>query len=195
MSIASFEAEVTKVLDSGKYGGHIVTFTSLLREYQFQPAAFKAPLVARMLMACLPQLGDSECGTCLCQVPERMHDAPEIKAVMDLDEALERGDFARFWALYPEAKAAVQPALPGFEEAVRSAMVAALSRTFASIDAAKLASMLGATNAADAAKAAGNVGKLEGSQFVFAANDFNRPKPPPEPRDLTSANIAQVVRA
>ena len=195
MALAALEADVTKKLDSGAYGGSIVLFAALLREYQFQPAEMKKPLVARMLLACLPQLGASECSTCMCQIPERLHDDAEIKVVVDLDDALERGDFASFWAQWPAAKAAVQPPLPGFEDAMRAAMAKSLSMTFASAEATTLAGMLGVANAAEAAKVLGNLGKLEGSLFVFAANDFNRPKPPPEPRDLTSANIAQVVRA
>jgi translation initiation factor 3 subunit K len=192
-SVQELEMDVSRRLDSGKYAGNLSSFCNLLRYYQQQPASFNNALAARVLLATLPQLGDAEFTACLCLIPERLHDTAEIKPLVDLDDHLERGNFAAFWQAYAALKGTM-PQPPKFDEAMRAGMARFLSLTFASIDGATAARMLNVASPAEAAKLVPGA-TIDGAFLVFGANEFNRPKPPPEPRDLTSANIATLVRA
>lgn len=193
--IAKCEADVQAILASGKYGGHIRTFTSLLREYQFQPAALNTQLCARMMLHCLGAFDTNDCAMCMCLINEKVHDSAEVKAVAQLEDLLERGNYIAFWPAYAEVAPKLGGALPRFEDAVRSTMLRKLSHAFVSTDAAKAVAMLGVANKEALLKVEGVNATLDGAWLVFPANEFNRPTPPPPPRDLTSANVADLVRA
>jgi hypothetical protein len=186
-------AQVAKALTGGEPPADLSIFTEYLRWTAANPANYDSALVSRILLATLLRIGESDTVACLCLIPEKMHDAPEIASVLALEDKLVRGDYAGFWKLFENFRATAG-ASPAFDVAMRRAMSASLANTFASVDVGAVAAMLNIT-VGDVAKTIEPLGSVNGSLVVFAANEFNRPKPPPPPRDLSSANIAAVVRA
>ncbi len=189
--------QAEKLLAAGQYD--LPLFVELFRGFQFaDPKQFSLPLAARALLSAIARFDkkSNDFSVLLFMMHEAHHGTPEIKALCEMDDAVERARFASFWELYAKHRELFGDELPNFVTTVRAAMVTAISRAFQTVEAAALVPMLDVADA-DAVHALltkAKVGEVQGETAVLAHNVVNAPPPTVEVRQLTSKNVAELVR-
>jgi translation initiation factor 3 subunit K len=121
----------------------------LLRLYAMFPARSDVEMLVLLLAKALTALPEPDfLQAVYLLAPQHAADA-RVQALVELDSALQRADFARFWALAAQAPLReVLARVPDFDATLRSFIALALSRTYQTIALADLAAAL---NLADAA--------------------------------------------
>ena len=193
----SGEALVKKAMSAVEAGNaDAPAFLAMLKHMQAHPAEYKTAHVANVLFATLPAFSGSEFTACLCLLPEKAFERDEIKAVLALEDMLCRGEFADFWAQVEEAKAASKVTVgAAWSKTMQANIAAALRDAFQSVDEAFVKA---ACNVKDAAALKDLIGadqfKAAGGKVQFTQNAFNTPPPPVQPKQLTSAMVARMVK-
>lgn len=114
----------------------------LLRLYQMHPSRADEGVIALLLAHALAALPEPDFLQCLYLVAPAHH-TDSVKALIELEAALQRAQFPVFWERARAAPAAELLArVPGFDDAVRAFVVAALCRTYQKVEAAVLAAAL-----------------------------------------------------
>lgn len=193
---ADASAQVKAAFERGIAPVNLSALTEYLRVAAASPATYDSAFAAQVLLSTLLHIEDTKTVACMCLIPEKQREAKELEVVFALEDLMARGNYEQFWIAFEQAQADVEAfraAGPSYQISMRTAIAASLANTFAAMDANVAAAML-RVPAAAVAKEIGQLGSVKDGVLTFVANDFNRPKPPPPPRDLTSDNIATVLR-
>ena len=187
------EAEAVAILD-GKKPYSISVYTSLLREYLFKTTAQSSSLTARVLLHSLVGFGSNDFSACLCLISERQHESDEIKALLELEDLIERGNYPAFWEALRSNDFASKTAksINGFDAAMQVAIVNTLANSFQKVSLDFFTAALGTKDVDGVAKKA-NV-KIQGNEVSFPENSFNTPEPVAPPKGLTTQDIAKILK-
>lgn len=114
-----------------------------------------------------------------------------------MEDDLSRGQFRSFWGLYNEHKQQFTINHGDFENEMRKSIAISIGWSFKSLPADVAVASANVKDAAafiallDTTKVQG---KATGELLVFNDNDFNVPQPPPDPKKVSSADIARMIK-
>jgi hypothetical protein len=181
---ASYALPLSPQVASGTY--NLRANRGLLRLYQMHPGRANAEVTALLLTKALMALPEPDFVQSVFllasggKLPQQ-HQTEAVKALIELDAALQKAQFRAFWEKAGSAECrALLERVPGFSDAIRSFILGALNRTCQKVETKVLAEAL---NVADAASFAASKGwAVEGSLVTL----------PPTPE--TSARPAKTKR-
>jgi len=116
-----------------------------LKLYQFYPAKYQGPVVAKILVKAMMALPEDGFLASLYLIPEKFQTGGgSIPALTEMVRLLETGRYLEFWETAKAHRHAVS-GVKGFDDAIREFMLSVISRTYFRIDTAILASLLDLT--------------------------------------------------
>lgn len=168
----------------------------LLRLYQIHPARANATILTSVLVKALMALPEPDFLLSLYLIPEAEH-TPVITMLISLEALLQKGKFAGFWALLNSAEAAstraVTTQVAGFENAIRDFIIAALNRTYSTVEKDVLAAALGVADATGLCASKG-WGVEEGSgRIQLPALPENTARPKRRDEESTGLKYSEIA--
>jgi len=145
---------------------------AMMKLYLLFPEETKVECMAGILLKALMAFPATDFALCMYQMPEKYHQAPELKEVVNLAQQLEMAKFKAFWK---EAETVeVLKKAKGWEESVRDFISGVISNMYRSIRSEQLMELL-------------NISKKEDLDARIKKQSWTRSK---EDKDLVVVNTA-----
>lgn len=191
-NVAVLEKVVAAEVDAGKF--NVNTAADLVKEYN-ATKVYNKDLLVKVLFRSLAQFDTSDFDALYVQLPQS-YTAVELtaeKAVLfELDNFLHSAQFSAFWAALPEAKAKLGVPSLQIEDAVRTTIIAQLSRAVVSLSEKDAAEALNVATK-DLAKAFASVGAtVANGKVSFPANNTNNGGPAKKAADVTLEKLVAL---
>lgn len=160
-----------------------------LKLYQFFPAKYNPPIVAKILIKALMSFPATDFLACLYLIPDRRQVDEPIPVITRLADLLDRGEFEQFWDASGACRDLLE-GIPGSINAIRDFMTDVVSRSYHTITTSVLGEILDLSTEDVKAHVAARGWVVQDDVITIPLNEDNQPRPPTIDEQLSFKQVA-----